>query len=52
MIPQCFCIKHIQIKARQTNLVEAANQCTDLNKNRHRNFGRLSENDFKRIEQP
>ena len=29
------------------NLMEATNQCADLSKRRRRNFGRLSENDFK-----
>ena len=33
-------------------LVEVANQYTDVNKNCHRNFGRLGENNLKRIEQP
>ena len=42
MIPQPLCIKHKQIKARQLQLSGIANQCTDLSKYRHRNFGRLS----------
>ena len=33
------------------NLVRVVNKCTDVNKNLHRNFGRLSEADFKHIDQ-
>ena len=49
VIRQHLFIKHTQIKARQPRLSGGCKSMHRLKQNRQRKFGRLSENDIKRI---